>query len=160
MNRRIKIFRYIEELDGLDVTNEYREIAEDLGLAEWTPVVWIGRLFTMDNDLGEHWFDNWDLRDEKRADAERLGLDADQLLFIDPQRFEDGRDGPCHSREFRKRFWTDVLRSLELDMELLFDEARDFNQRRRKFVEENPDDREDLIPDLEDRIEKWRRQLP
>ena len=161
MSRRIKIFRYIEELDGFDVTDEYREIAEDLGLAEWTPVVWIGRLFTMDNDLGEHWFDNWDLRDEKRPDAGRLCFDADQLLFIDPERFQDGRDGPCHSSGFRKRFWTDVLKSLELDQELLFDEAREFNKVTKKLMEEYPGDcdyREDFIPDLEDRIEKWGRR--
>ena len=43
--------------------DSFAKISEYLGLTEWNPVVWIGRLFTLDNDLGEHWFDNWDLRD-------------------------------------------------------------------------------------------------
>jgi hypothetical protein len=41
----------------------------------------------MDNAVGEHWFDNWDLREKIRPDAERLGRDADELLIIDPDRF-------------------------------------------------------------------------
>jgi len=37
-------------------------------------VVWIGRFFSMDNDFGEHWFDNWDLRKPLEAKAEELGV--------------------------------------------------------------------------------------
>ncbi len=59
---KLRVFEYIASLDAFDVTEQYREISDTLGLTEWNPVVWIGRLFTMDNDFGEHWFDNWDLR--------------------------------------------------------------------------------------------------
>ena len=59
----IIIFRYLDNLlDAFDVSEMYRDIADTLGLTEWTPVVWIGRLFALDNDYGEHWFDNWELR--------------------------------------------------------------------------------------------------
>ena len=94
---KVRVFRYIETLDGFDVTREYLDIAEHLGLIEWSPVVWIGRLFTMDNDVGEHWFDNWDLRAAKTLPAAAMGLQVEQLFFIDADRFADGRDGPCHS---------------------------------------------------------------
>lgn len=158
MSPRIRVFRYIPDLDAFTVTDEYRDIAEDLGLAEWTPVVWIGRLFILDNDFGEHWFDNWDLRAERRADAEKLGYDADDLLFVDPDRFEDGRDGPCHTAEIRKQFWTDVLTSLELSVSLLFREARASQEGTRELLKDNPDApdyQELLIPDLEARIARW-----
>jgi hypothetical protein len=144
--KTLKIFRYLDELDCFVVTDEYRRIADDLGLTEWSPVVWIGRLFTLDNDYGEHWFDNWDLRDEIKAQAEALGVDYEEMLIIDPSRFQDGQDGPCHSDEVRKRFWTDVLKSLELSYELLFDEARANNKRMRDLLPE------EHIEHLEDRI--------
>jgi hypothetical protein len=71
----------------------------------------------MDNDFGEHWFDNWDLREERAAKAKAMGIAEEELLIIDPHRFQDGRDGPCHDAMQRKRFWTDVVRSLELSYE-------------------------------------------
>ena len=45
----LKIFKYIDELDCFIVTEEYQQIADYLGLTEWNPVVWIGRLFTLDS---------------------------------------------------------------------------------------------------------------
>ena len=145
----IRIFRYLDDLDAFVVTETYRDIAETLGLSEWTPVVWIGRLFAMDNDFGEHWFDNWELREQK-------GLSEDHLV-IDPNRFKDDRDGPCHSAEFRKRFWTDVLRSLELSFDLICDEARRLNEKRRELVEQGVFDAEDAyIADMEERIDRLR----
>ena len=159
---KLRVFDYIAVLDAFDVTEQYREISNTLGIAEWNPVVWIGRLFTMDNDVGEHWFDNWDLREDIRLEAEKLGRDADELLIIDPERFQDGRDGPCNTPEFRKRFWTDVLISLELDPQLIFDKARAFNRKTSELLEEYPDDpdyRDDFIPDLEDRIAKITQNL-
>ncbi len=56
----VKVFKYIEQLEAFVPTDEYRQNAEQLGLSEWNPVVWIGRLVTLDNDDGEHWFDNWE----------------------------------------------------------------------------------------------------
>ncbi len=144
--KSVTIFQYLPDLDCFVVSEEYRRIADQLGLAEWTPVVWIGRLFTLDNDYGEHWFDNWHLREPLAAAAERRNLTEDELLIIDPERFQDGKDGPCHSPAFRKRFWTDVLRSLELSFDLLADEARVFNEERLHYL---PDE---YIPDLEKRI--------
>ena len=77
-------------------------------------------------------------------------LADDDLLIIDPERFQNGKDGLCHSPDVRKRFWTDVLSSLELSYDLLFDEARTVNQERLRFM---PDE---YIHDLEARIEALR----
>ncbi|MDM8549969.1 hypothetical protein QUF72_07835 [Desulfobacterales bacterium HSG2] len=152
--KTLKIFKYIDELDCFIVTDEYKKIAEHLGLSEWNPVVWIGRLFILDNDYGEHWFDNWDLREERKTGAERFGLNYEELLIIDPDRFKNDADGPCHSPEMRKRFWTDVLKSLELSYDLLFEEARRFNNKaNKKFFPE------EFVNDLEERIEKIRKEF-
>ena len=153
MGTSIRIFRYIADDDAFLITDEYRQIADRLNLTEWHPAVWIGRLFTLDNDVGEHWFDNWELRANR-------GL-SDDHLAIDPERFQDGRDGPCNTPAFRKRFWTDVLKSLELDLDLLFDKARQINQENQEYLREHPDDpdaRDDVLPDLEDRISAISRQ--
>jgi hypothetical protein len=119
MDKMIKIFNYIPELDAFDVTPEYKEIADTLGLSEWNPVVWIGRLFTMDNDYGEHWFDNWTERDAIETKARKLGYDENLLYVIDPTRFKDNVDGACHSNQERALFWTDVLKNLALDFDTL-----------------------------------------
>ena len=145
-SKTVTIFKYLDDLDCFVVDDSYRRIADQLGLTEWSPIVWIGRLFILDNDYGEHWFDNWHLREPLELEAARRGLTEEDLLIIDPERFQDGKDGPCHASAFRKRFWTDVLRSLELSYDLLADEARTFNQERLRFL---PDE---YIPDLEDRI--------
>ena len=155
--KRIHIFRYLPEVDAFDVTPEYAELAELVGLVEWNPVVWIGRLFRLDNDVGEHWFDNWDLREERTADANRHGLDANALLILDPHRFADGTDGPCNTPDIRLRFWRDVLTSLELTTDLLFAKARDNNNRIQEQALTIPELREDWIEDLEARITAWRR---
>ena len=150
----IRIFKHLPEIDAFVVTEEYREIADTLGLSEWHPAVWIGRLFILDNDFGEHWFDNWDAREER-------GL-TEEHLVIDPSRFKDGRDGPCHSDEFRKRFWTDVLKSLELSLDLLFDEARRNNEQMREFQQKYPgsdDGGYEVIADLEERIARLRERF-
>jgi hypothetical protein len=117
-------------------------------LTEWHPTVWIGRFFILDNDYGEHWLDNWELREEKRAEAERRGIAYEELMIIDPSRFKNDDDGPCHTSEIRKRFWTDVLQSLELSYGLLFAEARSFNARTKDYYPE------EYIEDLEERISK------
>ena len=75
----------LDDLDAFVVTEAYGDIADTLGLCEWTPVVWIGRLFAMDNDFGEHWFDNWDLREHK-------GL-SERYLLVEPVRAEDSGQG-------------------------------------------------------------------
>ena len=146
--KTLRIFEYIDVIDCFVVTDEYRKIADYLGLTEWNPVVWIGRLFTLDNDYGEHWFDNWELREEKKIEAERLGIEYNNLYIIDPDRFKNDDDGPCHSAGIRKEFWTDVLKSLELSYDLLFEEASLFNTENKKIFPE------EFIEDLEDRIEE------
>lgn len=154
MTGTIRVFRYLEDLDAFVVTDAYREIADSLGLTEWHPAVWIGRLFCMDNDFGEHWFDNWELR-------EQLGVGEDHLV-IDPDRFQDGRDGPCHTREFRKRFWTEVLRSFELSLDLLFEKARDVDREKREWLNAHPEASSEgfeSIPDLEERIKAIRKRF-
>ena len=151
---RIKVFNYISELDCFLPTEEYSIIAEQLGLVEWNPVVWIGRLFLRDNDYGEHWFDSWDARDVLEGRARELGYNAEQLLIIVPQFFQDGQDGPSHSDEQRKRFWTDVLQSLHLSLDTLFEEARDNQQQLKNMKKEGVE--EEFIPNLEGRIKKIR----
>jgi|GEM_PF-2898433 len=122
---KIKIFQYIEKGDFFVPTEEYQELAESLYLTEWNSVVWIGRLFAMDNDFGEHWFDNPEALEERAAAAEKLGYQEHEILVLDPDRFQDGRDGPCHSAELRKQFWTEVLQNLELSLETLIKKARE-----------------------------------
>lgn len=142
----IRVFQYLDDIDAFLVTEEYHELAEQLGLIEWHPAVWMGRLFALDNDFGEHWFDNWEEREARQAQARSRGVEPERLLVIVPERFQDGRDGPCHPPEIRKRFWMDVLMSLELTYELLFEVARWNNERVRML---RPDH---AITDLEERI--------
>ena len=142
----IKIFNYLENLDCFTINPDYKRIAHTLGLAEWNDVVWIGRFFLLDNDYGEHWFDNWDLREELEPKASELGLDTSELFVLDADRFKNDKDGPCHSPEERVLFWKDVLISLHLSYEILFQEARKVNQERRLS------DSEDYISDLEEKI--------
>ena len=92
--KTVRIFDYIQQLDAFLVTDQYRDLAERLGLAEWNPVVWIGRLFTQDNDFGEHWFDNWDEREALRERARELGISCEDLMVIVPDRFINNQDGP------------------------------------------------------------------
>lgn len=110
----VKVFRYVEEVDAFLPTREYLAVVEALGLREWNPAVWIGRLFCMDNDF-------------------------------------DGKDGPCNPPQLRKRFWTEVLRSLELSYELLFDKARQRNEELRESLPSAVLDKVN-IQDLEERI--------
>jgi hypothetical protein len=90
----------------------------------------------MDNDFGEHWFDNWEEREALKPKADALGIDIADLMVVVPGRFSDGRDGPCHSETFRKTFWTDVLKSLELSYDLLFDRARRMNAEAQELLPE------------------------
>ena len=149
----LKIFRYLEGLDCFVVSDEYRKIADQLGLSEWHPAVWIGRLFTLDNDYGEHWFDNWDLRDRLKPEAEKRGIAYEDLMVIDPDRLKNDADGPCHTAELRKKFWTDVLKSLELSYDSIFAEARAENAKIREIL---PDM---YIEDLEQRIERISKEI-
>lgn len=124
----IKVFKYIPELDAFLVTEEFSDIVRTLGLSEWNDVVFIGRYFMLDNDYGEHWFDNWREREELGEKAEALGIDVgfcgENLKVIVPERMQNGHDGPCHSQQMRKLFWTDVLKSLTLSLDFLFAECR------------------------------------
>ena len=144
----IKIFKYLEDLDCFVVDPNYKIIAQELGLTEWHEAVWIGRFFTLDNDYGEHWFDNWELRAPLEEKAKKLGLDSTELFIIDPDRFKNDVDGPSHDDHERVRFWQDVLNSLHLSHDTIFSEARKINSERKEL------DPEDYIPDLEERIKK------
>src|SRR2546425_1989193 len=119
----VQVFEYIPELDAFLITQEFQRLASYLGLREWHAAVWIGRLFTLDEDYGEHWFDNWDEREALEPQAKALGIDTSDLMVINPARFARGGDGPCNPPEIRKTFWTDVLKSLELSYDLLFQQA-------------------------------------
>jgi hypothetical protein len=142
----VKIFKYLDELSCFIVDPEYKKIADILGLTEWNEVVWIGRFFALDNDYGEHWFDNWELRESLDEKATKLGLDTTELFILDPDRLKNDIDGPCHNPEERILFWKDVLLSLHLSYETLFREARKLNEERKEY------DHEAYLPDLEERI--------
>ena len=145
---QVKVFQYLEQYDAFDVTPQYRDISARLGLQEWTPVVWITRLLALDNDYGEHIFDNWN---EREALEQKHGEDdLSHLLIVVAGRFKDGRDGPCHSDDIRKRFWTDVLKSMHLSLETLFEAARENNEAWKNSI--LSDDK--YITDLEDHIRK------
>jgi hypothetical protein len=148
---QIKIFNYIEELDCFIVEKDYKFISERLGLNEWNHVVWIGRFFTLDNDYGEHWFDNWEQRDKLENKAKELNIEYDDLLIIDPSRLINNIDGPCHTDSERIRFWTDVLKSLELSLDTIFTEARKLNEEYKLL---GLLDEEEYLPDLENRIQE------
>lgn len=151
--KTVRVFDYVEELDAFIITEEFGDLANRLNLTEWHPAVWVGRLFLMDNDFGEHWFDNWNEREALEARAEQLGIDSSDLMIVVPDRFTDGRDGPCHTPELRRAFWTDVLKSLELSHELIFQKARAVNL----WVKEHiPDEH---IEDLEERISEIKARL-
>jgi len=143
----IKIFSYLQELNCFTVDSAYKKIADNLGLTEWNEVVWIGRFFTLDNDNGEHWFDNWELREPLEKKAKELGLETTELFILDPDRFKNDHDGPCHTSEERVLFWKDVLLSLHLSYETLFREARKLNEERKELTPE------DYISNLEERIQ-------
>jgi len=149
----IKIFNYLPDLDCFVLNATYRALADHLGLTEWHSAVWIGRLFMLDNDYGEHWFDNWDLREQLRDQAEQRGIAYEDLMVIDPDRFKNDDDGPCHTPELRKHFWTDVLKSLELSYEVIFAEARAENEKIRERIPEM------YIADLEQRIERIQKEI-
>jgi hypothetical protein len=110
------------------VDDKYKTIAHRLGINEWNEVVWIGRFFAFDNDYGEHWFDNWEEREMIAPKAERLGLNYEDLLIVNPERFKDNKDGPCHTDTERIKFRTDVLKSLKLSLETIFSEAKKLNE--------------------------------
>jgi len=143
--RTIKVFKYIDRLDCFLVNPDYKVLADKLGLTEWNEVVWIGRYFLLDNDNGEHWFDNWGERDKVAEKAIELGLECNDLLVVDPDRFKNDYDGPCHTGDERKRFWTDVLTSLELSLDTLINEAKKVNSQR-EMTDKN------FITNLDDKI--------
>lgn len=149
----ISVFKYILEIDAFMIDSTFKRISDELGLSEWHEAVWIGRYFALDNDYGEHWFDNWDEREARAAKAQALGIDYEEILAIDSERFKNNQDGPCHTPEQRKRFWTDVLTSLQLSMDTMIMEARFMNEKRKQY---NSDD---YIEDLDERIEKLKANL-
>lgn len=154
MAETIKVFDYIEALDAFVVTQEFAHIATQLGITEWHPVVWLGRFFMLDNDYGEHWFDNWQEREQKEEAAQKRGIASEELMIVVPSRFQNGEDGPCHSDEMRKQFWTDVLKSLQLSYDLIFAEARRMNEEAKKLLPGVS-----YLPDLEERITAFQAEL-
>ena len=149
----IQVFRFIEELDAFVVTKEFKYVSEQLGLEEWNAVVWIGRLLIMDNDFGEHLFDNWEEREEREVEAQKLGIDSSDLMIVVADKFINEQDGPCNAPEIRKAFWTDVLKSLRLSFDFLFQKAYLTNERVKELFPE------DYISDLDQRIYRIKNEL-
>ncbi|VXB53095.1 conserved hypothetical protein [Flavobacterium sp. 9AF] len=144
----MKIFKFIPQLDCFIVEPEYKRIANQLGLNEWNEVVWIGRFFTLDNDYGEHWFDNWEGRDKLEQQAKAIGIDYNDLLIIDPERLRNNVNGPCHTELERKNFWTDVLKSLDLSLETIIAEAIKLNNENKEIGEPYIENLNEIIMSL------------
>lgn len=142
----IRVFDYVPELDAFLIAREFKVIVDKLGFTEWHEAVWVGRYLLLDNDYGEHIFDNWNLREAREAKAKAMGIESEDLMIIDPDRFQNGKDGPCHNDAERKRFWTDVIRSLHLSLDTIIEEARKENERRKESAWD------EVINDLEERI--------
>jgi hypothetical protein len=163
---RLRPFEYLPEVDCFVATPLFEQVIRYLGLMEWTPAVWMGRYFALDNDYGEHWFDNWAEREAIRFHpvVNARGLDETELFIIAPERHSNGQDGPCHPPELRKMFWTEVLKSVELSLDFLIAEARFTKQDIEKAAEtpyrgqgqltreEFLNEIDNYIPDLESRI--------
>lgn len=163
---RLRPFEYLPEVDCFVVTPLFEQVARYLGLMEWSPVVWMGRYFTLDNDYGEHWFDNWPERAaiHFHPEVNPRGLEEFELFVVDPERFENKANGPCHPPELRKMFWIEVLKSLEFSLDFLIAEARftklELERKaevpfhgpgaltKKEFLEET----DNYVPDLESRI--------
>ena len=77
MTRSIKVFNYFHSLDCFVMTREYLSIAERLGFDGWEAGAWIGRLCALDNDFGEHVFDNHSERDALARKARERGYDPE-----------------------------------------------------------------------------------
>jgi hypothetical protein len=60
-----------------------------------------------------------------------MGFEEESVYMLDPSRFQNGKDGPCHSNEFRKQFWTDVLKNLKLNLWTLIEKGRQINEKKR-----------------------------
>ena len=143
----IKVFAYIQDLDAFVLTEDYKKIASYLGIIGWEQFAWIGRFFSLDNDYGEHWMDNWELR----ARLPSHQFDESEVLIVDPDRFKNDVDGPCHDEKMRKLFWTDVLKSFHISLESLIEEARkNKNDWERNGIEDAEPG--EYIKDLEQRI--------
>jgi hypothetical protein len=58
----------------------------------------MGRLFARDQDFGEHWFDNWEEREDLAVKAKELGIDIDEddLLIVVPDRFAESHQICVH----------------------------------------------------------------
>ena len=155
-NKQIKVFNYIEELDCFLIDYGFKKICKYrqgmpclyLNIGEWHSAVWLCRLLCLDNDYGEHLFDNWDERDNfvHQINSLNLDIDAEELMIVVPKNFIDNKDGPCHTDNIRKLFWTDVFKTLKVSYKLIFEYARENN-----LVNEK-EDLENYLEDLEARI--------
>ena len=132
-----------------------RDLVDSLKISEWSWVEWIGRYFTLDNDYGEHWFDNWDEREALEGKAEAMGYASELLLVVNPARMMNGKDGPCHTAEERKQFWTDVLRNLKLSLQTLFNEAWKCSAEHSKDYDQYGLASEDISKHLQDILNRY-----
>ena len=110
----IKVFNYIEELDAFVPTQRFKSIVEKLGLTEWTHVVFICRLLAMDNDYGEHIFDNWDEREALTEKVEQLGKEKCRELGMNVETSFDiaQRFGDATGKESKEDWASSATESL------------------------------------------------
>jgi hypothetical protein len=141
----IKIFTYIPELDCFVINPEYKKIANTLNLDELT---WIGKYFLLEGDTTRGWIGKTNDKILEKQ-AIKLEINPADLLSINPEIFQQGQDDSHYSILERKGFWTDVLISLELSADTIFNEAIRVNNER---------DQKDkkYLSDIEQRIEKIR----
>ena len=136
----IKVFQPGPTHGTFFCTKEFEQACAELNISEWHAAVWIGRLFARNQDFGEHWFDNWDEREELENFSLIFPKDEDysSLLIVVPRSFIQKSqscwscgekivkincpncqkelnikpDGPVYSEEVVKSFWIDVCESL------------------------------------------------
>lgn len=181
LRKQIKAFLYLPKADCFVVAPEFQAVCDRLNLTEWSAVVWMGRLFARDQDFGEHWFDNWDEREElEKRGVMPEQMDSEQMMIVVPEKFTEHEpfcihcwdkdnpkppiekmscphcggdvkvspDGPCHSDKSKKLFWTDVLDSLHISLNTLFELARESEEKNSQFRIEEAFDVEDAIKEV------------
>jgi hypothetical protein len=127
----VKVFHYVDALDCFVLDELYAQIAGKLGFAGRPAGEWIGRYLAPGNLSDGNLFGSPSAALQEKAG--QLGLANDELFVIDAGEFD------------RKKFLADVLRSLELSLEMIYSEAVKANSNR------DPDDK-CFVADLEPRF--------
>ncbi len=164
----MKIFDYRPDIssDTFVATKDYSRIARILHM-DHVLATWIGELFALDKSQGVNWFSNWCIQDKlgeellKRHESPADG-EAFNRLLQERYKVRSYKDvvilnlsdnyGKVDDSEFYRRFWIELLDSLHLRLETIFDEARTLNDRAERCAKHYGDPFKPV--DLESRISR------